>query len=109
MDLRKPKYQLKDVRKAIEKKEIIPNLGVIESAHSLGFSETEVYQQILSLKSNDFYKSTSEYYNHKVWQDVYKKEINGIPIYIKFKLIEGSFIITSFKKDTDKLKGEEDV
>ncbi|NQT57309.1 MAG: type II toxin-antitoxin system MqsR family toxin, partial [Desulfobacteraceae bacterium] len=45
------------------------------------------------------YKSTTEIYNNKVWQDVYKKEIKGIPVYIKFKLFQDHFLLTSFKPD----------
>lgn len=83
---------------------IPPNLHVTESAHAFGFSETEVYDEILKLEGHDFCKSTNEYYNHKVWLDVYKKTIRGTSMYIKFKLVNDRFLLSSFKVDTDKVK-----
>lgn len=104
MDLKRPSHSLKTVKELVEKGKITPNLHVTKSAHKLGFSETEVYDEILKLERHNFCKSTNEYYNHKVWLDVYKKTIRDIPIYIKFKLVNDSFLLSSFKVDTDKEK-----
>lgn len=102
MDLLKPKYILKAVKALLEKGEIIPpNISVIQDALDLGFTETDAYDQIRKLEWHNFCKTTNENYNHNVWQDVYKKTINNVPVYIKFKLFKGCFLLTSFKKDTD--------
>jgi len=97
---RKPTYLLKEIRELIKKNKIeSPNISVSESANNIDFSITEGYQEILNLENSNFYESATEPYNRKVWQDVYKKVIKGIPIYIKFKIFRGNFLLTSFKRD----------
>jgi len=101
-DKLKRTYPLPDVKKLIEKDQIVdPSIGVRGSANEMGFSVHEACQEILKLESGHFYKSTTENLNHKVWQDVYKKKIKGSPVYIKFKLIDNltQFLLTSFKPD----------
>lgn len=95
----KPTYILKDVKELIRKGKVIPNLQLIESANALGFSETEIYDAVSQLEWNDFCKSMTENFNHKVWQDVYKKSIKDKPMYIKFQIVEDQFLLRSFKID----------
>lgn len=98
MEKRKPSYVLANVKELIKQGKIIPpDIKVIESANEIGFSETEVYDEILKLEPNNCYKSTTEYFNHKVWQDVYKAKIRDLPIYIKFQIIDDKFLLRSFK------------
>ena len=98
MEKSKQSYILKDVKESIKQGKIItPNIKVIASANEIGFSETEAYDEILKLVHNSFYKSMTENYNHKVWQDVYKAKIRNLPIYIKFQIIDGKFLLRSFK------------
>ena len=99
MDKLKPTYILSNVKKLIEKGSIIPNVKIIRFANDIGFSETEVYDEILKLERNNFYKSTTELFNHKIWQDVYKKKIKDLPIYIKFQVVNNQFLLRSFKID----------
>lgn len=74
----------------------------MQSAQQIGFSIQQAYDEILKLESKDFYKSETEYYNNKVWFDYYKKNISGINVYIKFKLVKNGkmFLLSSFKEDT---------
>lgn len=98
MEKPKPSYILKDVKESIKQGKITtPDIKVIVSANKIGFSETEAYDEILKLEPNSFYKSMTEYYNHKIWQDVYKAKIKNLPIYIKFQIIDGKFLLRSFK------------
>ncbi len=99
MDKLNCEYPLNDIKELIKKGKIVPNLRVIESANKLKFSETEVYEIILNLQKDDFYKSTTTYHNHRIWQDVYKKAIKNLPIYIKFQITGDGFLIRSFKRD----------
>jgi len=97
---RKRTYSLKKVRTLIEQnKKINPGIPVISSINDMGFSVYEAHQEITKLENRHFYKSMTQYSNNKVWLDVYKKEIKGIPVYIKFKLLEDRFLLTSFKPD----------
>lgn len=74
--------------------------GVTKQAHNLGFSQTEVNDAILNLEKENFYHSITENINHRIWQDVYKKVIKKIPIYIKFQITDDQeFLLRTFKKD----------
>lgn len=100
MDKYSPTYNLKQVKRLIVAQQIEPiHLSAWTSASAIGFSQIEAYEEILNLQKQHFYKSVSEYSNPKVWQDVYKKDIRGVLIYIKFKITEdGKFLLTSFKE-----------
>lgn len=104
MEKLKPTYQLDDVKRLIREKRCNLTFKAKRSAHSLGLSETEAKEFILTLETKDFFKSITEYFNHKVWQDVYKKTHREINLYIKLKISEhkGQYLlILSFKPDTD--------
>ena len=99
-DKRTRTYPLSNVKELIEKNQIIdPSPNVRQGAMEMGFSVYEAYQEILKLEPSHLYKSTTEIYNNKVWQDIYKKNIKGISVYIKFKVFEDQFLLTSFKPD----------
>lgn len=101
MDVFKPRHDLKKVKALIRQGKIAsPYMSARQFANELGFSIDEAYQEVLNLEAKDFYKSGTEYQNHKVWQDVYKKKIRGVHTYIKFKVIkQNEFVLTSFKKE----------
>ena len=102
MDKSKRTYSLQTIKGLIGRGDIIPpKITVIQSANDIGFSIEEAYQVILTLERKDFDKSTTEWYNHKVWHDVYKKKARNVPLYIKFKVAAPSnkFLLQSFKKD----------
>ena len=101
----KPRYPLRTIKALIKKKAVIsPNIKVLQSATEIGFSIEEAYEEILNLERKDFRKSITEYFNHRVWQDVYKKRIKDVPVYIKFKIVkrDNCFLLLSFKKDEQK-------
>ena len=102
MDKLKRTYSLNTVKQLIRQGDIItPNIAVIQSANHIGFSIEEAYQVVLALERKDFFKSTTEWYNHKVWHDVYNKKVKEVPLYIKFKVtaLSNKFLLQSFKKD----------
>ena len=93
-------YHLPKVKELIEKNQIIyPSPNVRQHAMDMVFSVYEAHQEILKLEQSHFDKSMTDYYNNKVWWDVYKKKIKGISVYIKFKVVEDQFLLTSFKPD----------
>ena len=90
------------MKRLVEDGKFRPTYGATKDGHALNFSPTEMGDVILGLEPRDFYKSTNEKYNHSVWQDVYKKTVRGLRLYIKFKIFEheGEYLlILSFKKD----------
>jgi motility quorum-sensing regulator/GCU-specific mRNA interferase toxin len=100
LDLRKPSYPLQNIKTLISKECYGLTKRSLDDATSLGFTKTEVGDVILDLDVGDFDKSTTEYYNHKVWQDVYKVKLENVKLYIKFKIVDNGqyLLITSFKK-----------
>jgi motility quorum-sensing regulator/GCU-specific mRNA interferase toxin len=108
MDKSKPAYLLKDVRKLIREENYLLTKVSRSTAHALGFSRTEAGDLISSLTPKDFYKSTTEFYEHTVWQDVYKTSAEGNALYIKFKIAGNGklLVITSFKEETEGLSQE---
>lgn len=102
MDKRKPTYQLTEVRRLIIEERFKLSNSARKAIDLLGFSKTKIKETILELESKDFYKSTTEYANHKVWQDVYKKTVRNVRLYIKLKVVKINgqlLLITSFKED----------
>lgn len=102
VDLRTRKYPLADVKRLVENDKFNLTLTATKTSDSLGYGKYEVADVLLTLTPENFVKATTENYNHKVWQDVYKISVNGLFIYIKFKItkINGEdLLILSFKKD----------
>lgn len=57
---------------------------------------------IQELRPTDLYKSMTTHFDHKLWQDVYKPDWEGIPLYIKLQVNEeDGAVIISFKKQED--------
>lgn len=66
MDKRKPTYQLTEVRRLVSKGFFDFSTSAWKTVNALEFSETDIQDVILSLESKDFYKSVSEYRNHRI-------------------------------------------
>ncbi len=99
-DKSKPTYLLSHVREL----NITLTNKARNTAHSIGFTDTEVRDVVVCLTSKDFDKSTTENYHHQVWQDVYKITIEDKKLYIKFKINNNEVLITSFKENIDILE-----
>lgn len=86
-----------------EKTRKIP-ISVQRDANDIGYSIYELIDFFLTLEKKDFFKSETQFTNHKIWQDYYSKFDGKIYIFIKFKIIEDNtvVIVTSFKEDTNK-------
>jgi motility quorum-sensing regulator/GCU-specific mRNA interferase toxin len=54
---------------------------------------------VLALTSNDFYKSMTTHADHRIWQDVYRRQDgqNGDEVYLKLTVID-DVLIVSFKE-----------
>lgn len=83
---RKPHYNLAELKKLIENEEtrhIQP--ACIRNANRLGISYTEIIEIVLSVSSDAFYKSMTEYEDYKIWQDVYRHRHDDLVLYIKLQ------------------------
>ncbi|MDO8446458.1 MAG: type II toxin-antitoxin system MqsR family toxin [Deltaproteobacteria bacterium] len=99
----KPHYSLAELKKLIanEKTGEITRTS-IRNAHALGISYTEIIEIVLSITSDDFYKSMPTYENNKIWQDVYKPRHDDVSLYIKLQVkLDGKGVVIQFKKDED--------
>ncbi len=62
-----------------------------------GMSQVDALAAIRQLGRKDFYKSMTTHTNHRVWQDVYHGQFQGLPLYIKFQQA-GEYFVVSFKE-----------
>ncbi|MBI5234995.1 MAG: type II toxin-antitoxin system MqsR family toxin [Deltaproteobacteria bacterium] len=95
-----PRYNLGELKRLIEnaKTRHITRSSVLD-AGKIGYSDTEIINEVLSLKQNEFYKSMKAELKPGLWQDVYKPTRNGLKLYIKLqKSFDGKGVIISFKK-----------
>lgn len=102
MDKLKPHYSLKEVKRAASEGRCTLTVTASQTAHSIGYSRSEVIDLVANLSSAEFYKSTTDFHNSAAWQDVYKKFTRGMHVYLKLKLIkrqEEEVLVLSFKED----------
>lgn len=101
MDKKKPTYLLHDIQRLAKTGSCTLTITAQRTADALGFSQSEVADVLMILESRDFYKSVSEYHNHQVWQDVYKRTVGDTKLYIKVKVIKRGgqlLLVMSFKE-----------
>lgn len=100
IDKWKRHYDLAELKKLIanEKTRIITG-DCSRNAHALGISYTEIIEIVLSITSDDFYKSMTSYENNKIWQDVYKPHHGDLELYIKLqKSLDGKGVVIQLKQ-----------
>ncbi len=101
MEKRKPTYQLTEIKELVSEGRFRLTLTAKKSADTLGITTNGVKETILALEAKHFYKSMTEYANHTVWQDVYRKTVAEKELYIKLKMTrikEKIVLILSFKE-----------
>lgn len=97
----KPFYDLSEIKELLKKSETRHiTRSSYQTAVAVGFaSHLEMVDAVLELSLYDFYKTMPGKTMQGTFQDVYKKEINGINLYIKLQKLEGKGVIISFKRD----------
>ena len=66
----------------------------------LEMDDTDVVAVIQALTNADFDKSMTSYYDHKVWQDVYRPRVDDRTIYLKFTVdAQQAYLLISFKEE----------
>jgi len=98
MEKRKPHYSLKVVQMQMT----IPDamnltLSARAGMRAVGMAQVDALAVVQGLTVVDFYKSMTTHADHRVWQDVYHAEWQGIALYIKFQLA-GEYFVISFKE-----------
>jgi hypothetical protein len=60
--------------------------GAVQGAGELGFDESDIVECVGALRASDFYKTMVAEMRPGFWQDVYRTEHGGIPLYVKVQL-----------------------
>ena len=58
----------------------------MNEAGELGFDESDIVECVGALSSAHFYKTMEAEKRRGFWQDVYRTEYGGIPLYVKLQL-----------------------
>lgn len=98
----RPHYPLNEVKRLIDSGQCKFVQTAKQTAHSLGYSESESRDVVATLEMKDFTKSETEFYNNSVWQDYYSKRVSEVDLFIKLKIThieEQVVLVLSFKRD----------
>lgn len=81
----------------------VPDMNLTNVAKNgifaLGMTQAEALQVVQGLTYKNSVKTMTTDGDHTVWQDVYKAEWQGTPLYVKFQKADNYFVI-SFKEWT---------
>lgn len=102
MKKRKPQYPLETVKRLIASGRWKLVEKARQTAHSLGYSDSEAMDIVASLEGKDFFKSETDFHNSASWQDYYSKKVKGVDLFIKFKIAtvgEQFVLVLSFKRN----------
>lgn len=98
MEKQKPHYLLKAIQAQMTTPEAMNlTLSALTGIRAMGMAQADALEVIQGLAASHFFKSMTTTHNHRVWQDVYHGEWNGVALYIKFQQM-GEYFIISFKE-----------
>ena len=100
MEKLKPHFTLADIKAAFADPASLNRSFVSkQGADDLAMDDADVVAVIQALTLADFEKSMTSIANHKNWQDVYKPNVRGGTLYVKFTLdAQGALFLISFKE-----------
>ena len=97
MEKRAPHCSLLRVQALIEAGRVRSTQTARAGAVALGFSYSDMLAVVIALKPTDFYKSMTTYFDHTIWQDVYRPKTAAGGVYLKLTVID-DVLIVSFKE-----------
>lgn len=98
MEKHKPHYLLKVIQAQMGTLDAMNlTLSARAGIRAAGMAQTDALVVVQGLTALDFYKSMTSNMDHRVWQDVYYAEWQGVALYIKFQQASEYFVI-SFKE-----------
>jgi motility quorum-sensing regulator/GCU-specific mRNA interferase toxin len=97
MEKRAPHCSLLRVKALIEAGRVRSTQTARAGAVALGFSYSDMLAVVIALKPTDFYKSMTTYFDHTIWQDVYRPKTAAGGVYLKLTVID-DVLIVSFKE-----------
>lgn len=98
MEKHKPHYLLKAIQAQMNTLEAMNmTLSARAGIRAAGMAQAGALVVVQGLTAVDFYKSMTTNTDHRVWQDVYHAEWEGVALYIKFQQA-GEYFVISFKE-----------
>jgi motility quorum-sensing regulator / GCU-specific mRNA interferase toxin len=100
MEKRKPHHSLRHIKAAFaDPARLNRSFDSKRGADALQMNDEAVVAVIQGLTQSDFDKSMTSYSNHRIWQDVYRPNINKTELYVKFTVDSmGALFLISFKE-----------
>jgi motility quorum-sensing regulator/GCU-specific mRNA interferase toxin len=100
MEKRKPHFDLVDIKAAFSNPAMLNRSFVSkQGAVALSIDDATVVATIQTLTAMDFDKSMTSHTDHRIWQDVYRPQIDGTALYVKFTLdAQQALFLISFKE-----------
>jgi hypothetical protein len=97
-------YTLEELWAALDDESYSLTPAARDGMADLGFTEQDGVECLRALAKTVFCKSEPDKQGRRVFHDIYKTQWDGRHVYVKFFRADpgGPFIITSFKRDTDK-------
>jgi motility quorum-sensing regulator / GCU-specific mRNA interferase toxin len=92
-----PHCKLTIIKTLIEAGKFRTTQSARQGAFALGMQFDDMIATVMNLTSVDFYKSTTTYDDHRVWQDVYRPATRFGDVYLKLTVID-DVLIVSFKE-----------
>lgn len=94
-----PKYDLATIQTMIVAGDFRITSSAMIDAAMIDYDSKDIKRIVLTLQTDDFYKSMPSHKNESIWQDVYHKTVqeDGITLYIKLQIVKDAIII-SFKE-----------
>ena len=98
MEKQTPHYLLSEIQRQMTS---VQQMNLTISARTgireVGMAQAEALAVVQGLTRTSFYKSMTTHFDHRVWQDVYHGQWNGVALYIKFQRA-GEYFVVSFKE-----------
>jgi len=99
---RGPTYPLEDIKAAVEAGDWYPTVPAFETALQIYCDKADIEECVLALQPESFRKTMESEKKPGMWQDVYKTNHHGWPVYVKLQLAKtGKTVVISFKLDED--------
>ena len=97
---RGPTYPLEDIQSAVQAGNWYPTLQAFETALQIYCDKTDIEECVLALHGRCFRKTMESEKKPGMWQDVYKTNHHGWPVYVKVQLVNfDTTVVISFKLD----------
>lgn len=100
MTASRPTYDLAGIKALAAAGEIDITMSAVQGARNLHLDASDILECVASLEDRDFYKSMPADLRPGLFQDVYKRQFLGFPLYVKLQIsARRRAVVISFKQD----------